>query len=421
MPGTTDDGASDSWRKLMERIAAEPVGNDTPDPPDWITEQCPDDYQVGAQIDADDAEQAEAVRRSMHRMLDLERLATTPPPTFPWYDTGWLSPHPTLLSGRGGVGKSLLALQIGIARAAGIPFLTTDAAPRQRVLYWACEDDADELHRRIARCCHHMGVSMASLAGWLHVDCRLGLDNILMSVEYGKPMWAPAYGLLREQLNDLDAHIWLGDNIAHMFAGSENDRTPVTVFGAGIAAARGVPYCPLLLGHVAKAQGSEYAGSTAWENCMRMRLFMGRTLPDQHEPDEDADDAIRVLAKRKSNYSADDIIKFRIQDGVLVPERAQDAADEAGGMVVHIRRQNTRQAVLDALRKLRGMGLVSSQATGVNYLPAQMQRFDMMGGHSRKDVIAAMDSLLIDGVIVRGEVGRDSARRAKIGLVCVGE
>ena len=417
MPDTTDDGASDSWRKLMERIAAEPVSTDTPDPPDWITEQCPDDYQVGAQIEADDAEQAEATRKSMHRMLDLSTLATVEPPTFPWYDAGWLSPHPTLLSGRGGVGKSLLALQIGIARAAGIPFLTQDAAPRQRVLYWACEDDADELHRRIARCCHHMGVSMASLAGWLHVDCRLGLDNILMSVEYGKPMWAPAYGLLREQLNDLDAHIWLGDNIAHMFAGSENDRTPVTVFGAGIAAARGVPYCPLLLGHVAKAQGSEYAGSTAWENCMRMRLFMGRTLPDQHEPDEDADDSIRVLAKRKSNYSADDIIRFRITDGVLVPERAQDVADEAGGMVAHIRRQNARQAVLKAIGKVAEMGMVSSPHLGKNYLPAQMAKYGLMAEYRKPDIVAAMDGLLTEGAIKIGPLGKDKGYRERFGLV----
>ena len=420
MPDDTmppDDGASDSWRKLMERIASESVVHDTPDPPDWITEQCPDDYQVGAQIQADDDQQAEAARKSMHRMLDLPALASTPPPTFPWYETGWLSPHPTLLSGRGGVGKSLLALQIGIARAAGIPFLTADAAPRQRVLYWACEDDADELHRRIARCCHHMGVDMASLAGWLHIDCRLGLDNILMSVEYGKPMWAPAYGLLSEQLNDLDAHIWLGDNIAHMFAGSENDRTPVTVFAAGIAAARGVPYCPLLLGHVAKAQGSEYAGSTAWENAMRMRLFMGRALPDQTEPDEDADNAIRVLAKRKSNYSADDLLKFRLQDGVLVPERAQDAADEAGGMVAHIRRQNARQTVLKALGKLAEMGIVSSQATGANYLPAQMERFKLMGEYGKRDIVAAMDWLLTEGVIKRGPMGKDKASRDRFGLV----
>lgn len=389
----------------------------TGEPPDWAVEQVPDDHIMGAQIQADDDQQRESARRAMHRMLDLTALASTPPPTFPWYETGWLSPHPTLLSGRGGVGKSLLALQIGIARAAGIAFLTPDAAPRQRVLYWACEDDSDELHRRIARCCHHMGVDMASLSGWLHIDCRLGLDNILMSVEYGKPMWAPAYGLLSEQLNDLNADIWLGDNIAHMFAGSENDRTPVTVFAAGIAAARGVPYCPLLLGHVAKAQGSEYAGSTAWENAMRMRLFMGRALPDQTEPDEDADDAIRVLAKRKSNYSADDLLKFRLQDGVLVPERAQDAADETGGMVAHIRRQNARQAVLQALRKIAEMGMVSSPHLGKNYLPAQMAKYGLMAEYRKPDIVAAMDGLLTEGGIKIGPLGKDKGYRERFGLV----
>lgn len=420
MPDTTDDGASDSWRKLMERIASEPVGTDTPDPPEWTTEHIDDAaYMASAGVSEDEAASTRPpiTERPTHRLVSLPDLASKPIPEFPWWDRGWLSPHLTLMSGRGGVGKSLLALQIAVARAAGKPFLTRDAMPRQRVLYWACEDDLDEIHRRLHRICHAFDVSIGSLDGWLSIDVRLGLDNILLATEYNRPMWTPAYATLREQLNDLDTSLWIGDNIAHLFAASENDRASVTAFTAGISAARDVPYCPLLMGHVAKAQGSEYAGSTAWENAVRMRWFLGRKLPDQQDDDGEDDANTRVLAKRKSNYSADDIIQFRIQDGVLVRQEAADAADEAGGVVANIRRQNARQAVLKALGKLAEMGMVSSQSTGANYLPAQMQRFGLMGEYSKRDIMSAMDGLLTDGVIKRGTVGKDKASRDRFGLV----
>ena len=70
---------------------------------------------------------------------------------------GWLingmipSNTVTLLSGDGGTGKSLLALQLAIAVAAPDHELDwLGRKPEQgRVLYVGAEDDADEMHRRI--------------------------------------------------------------------------------------------------------------------------------------------------------------------------------------------------------------------------------------------------------------------------------
>ena len=53
------------------------------------------------------------------------------------------------LYGAGGAGKSLLALQLGKAIANGIPFMNMEIPTPVPVLYVACEDNQEELHRRI--------------------------------------------------------------------------------------------------------------------------------------------------------------------------------------------------------------------------------------------------------------------------------
>lgn len=54
----------------------------------------------------------------------------------------------TLLTGDGGTGKSLVALQLAAACAMGRPWLGRDVAAG-RALFISAEDDQDELHRRL--------------------------------------------------------------------------------------------------------------------------------------------------------------------------------------------------------------------------------------------------------------------------------
>lgn len=349
---------------------------------------------------------------SPQRILDLATLADTPVPEFEWWIPGWLSPHPTLLAGRGGTGKSLLALQIAVARAAGVAFIGP-AAPPQTVLYWACEDDAHELHRRLYRICAAFRVDMRSIADRLIIDARLGLENTLLTTEFGRPMWTGLIDLAREQVNDFASDIWILDNIAHVYAASENDRSSVTKLVSGITGLRDTPYCPLLLGHVAKAQGSEYAGSTAWENAVRMRWFLGRHLPDQEGEDDD-DGNSRVLAKRKSNYAADDLIRFTLQDGVLV---RQEASESRGGVIDAIRQRNVLEALLNGMDLLAKRGIYGSEKPAANYLPALLKQYGVDGSHTKKELARAMYQAIKDGQIRRDVVGKNANRMPREGLV----
>jgi len=360
------------------------------------------------------AEVAQAPRRNH---LDWSKLALAKAPKFEWIWQDWLSWHPTLLAGRGGIGKSLFAQQLATALAT-----CADPAMRPnrpvRVLLWACEDDQDELWRRQERICAHLGLTIADLGDSLVIDARMGLDNTLYTMEYGRPMWTPLIGELTEQVNDLQADVVLLDNIAQLYGANENERHHVTTFTNGIAGlVRGRPFCPIFLGHPAKAAGSEYAGSGAWENAVRMRWLLSDRLPDEPEAEEgEVDNAMRFLCKRKSNYSMKDIVRLRIDDGVLKPVDEQVAGGDSIEHLWETRAENVTLAALDAITR---MGKTASEQPGPSYLPKLVMEFGYNESLTKAQVERAMRRLLKDGKIRRDEVGRYANRAPKFGLVRV--
>lgn len=92
-------------------------------------------------------------------------------PKTPWLLRGLLLYRAiTLLAGKGGAGKSLLAWEIAIAVALGIAFGCWDAPERKRqVLVLSGEDDVDEIRRRVLVACQVMGVDQDDLKGRFHV------------------------------------------------------------------------------------------------------------------------------------------------------------------------------------------------------------------------------------------------------------
>lgn len=83
--------------------------------------------------------------------LDWLDLATREPPERAWALFMWIALGvPTLLVGAGGAGKTLLMLQLGACLALARHFID-DIPQALRVLMWCCEDDADELWRRMVK------------------------------------------------------------------------------------------------------------------------------------------------------------------------------------------------------------------------------------------------------------------------------
>lgn len=353
------------------------------------------------------------------RIVDFKSLAQHKAPEFRWYVPGWLSPHPTLLSGKGGMGKSLAALQMAVALAMGKRFMSKPVDPL-RVVLWSCEEDLPELHRRLERICEFYEVHLGDLSENLIIDCRQGLENTLISQEFGRPMWTPLTEYLRQQVNDLKADVWIGDNLAHMYACSENDRHPVTTFTSWLAGLR-EGWCPLLIGHVAKVGGSEYSGSTAWENAVRMRWYLGDKLPEEDKNAEEDDGEpgnVRFLCKRKTNYDQKDYVRFTMQDGLLVPERI-DTGDS--GLIASLRNRKARDVVLRGLDKLTEMGINTSERGGQANLTKLIFDYKLAEGCSPRQLAQALRELMVEGTIIRGETGRDASRRKREGLMIVRE
>jgi len=199
-----------------------------PDPPDYLDvppiEVYENDTRPPTHDEIDGEHKVGEVRgdKPIGRVVDFKALAGAPAPEFQWMVPGWLSAHPTLLSGKGGMGKSLAALQMAVALASGKRFMGRPVDPL-RIVMWSCEEDIHELHRRLERICAYYEISLADLGENLLIDCRHGLDSTLMSTEFGRPLWTGLTEYLRQQVNDWNADIWVGDNLAHMYAASENE------------------------------------------------------------------------------------------------------------------------------------------------------------------------------------------------------
>ena len=349
--------------------------------------------------------------------IDWPTLQGEPPPRR-WLIQDWLGYWPTLVSGGGGAGKSRLMQAVCTSLTTQFPYIGS-VARDLRTLTWSCEDDRAEIWRNQLAINKYFGVDMDDISGRLHIVPRLGEDNTLMGVAFGQPSLTKLYFDLEQQVNDLRIDVLVLDNIAQVFGGNENDRHHVTVFvNALVGLVRDRPFAPILLGHVSRKDGSEFSGSAAWENAVRMRWYLGSTLPDEKPDDDDGDvvSDIVYLCRRKANYAPKDYRRMRFESGILIPEQSLNGQ----GFDRAFRDEAAEDGVLAGLRKLLALKLdASGGASSPNYLPKQLIKRKLAGGYTLKELEAATNRLLIRGRIENREVGRYGNRTPKMGLVIV--
>jgi energy-coupling factor transporter ATP-binding protein EcfA2 len=345
--------------------------------------------------------------------LNWEDLDGREPPAREWIIPYWIpAGHTTLLAGHGGIGKTLLAQHIAAAVALGIEYIEPLAA--RRVLMWAGEDDEAELWRRQVRISHQLGQPLDTLSDRFFLHSFAGDDITLMAPVFGKLETTPTLQELREQVADYRAEFVILDNIARLFGGSENDRHAVTTFCAVVQGAC-APATVLLLGHPAKAVGSEFSGSTAWEGAVRARLYMSDRPPDAQDDDEGApvDDAVRFLSRRKANYSPLDIRRFTLADGVLTPDRPEPSRAAIG-----ISGEFAKDVVRRAVQKLAERGLYGALSTASpNYLPKMAKQYELLDRMSPAAFGKVMRLMLLGGELAQERIGQYANRNPKMGLV----
>lgn len=346
------------------------------------------------------AEMAEAVVASGADLLpicDLAAWANQDPAPKAFAIAGYIPERElTLASGVGGANKSLFGQQLATCFAAEHDMLGV-ALSGGVAMYVTAEDDERELHWRQAHICKAVGLEMASLSGRLILTSLRGhLENQLATFNDTRLVLTAAFSRLGRSIAASRAKLVILDNVAHLFAGNENDRVHVTAFVNALYALCNEHGCAIVLvAHPNKA-GDDYSGSTAWLNAVRSHIVIRRP-EGAIDPDE------RELISAKANYArTGQQLAFRWHDFALV--RDEDLPeDKLAAIADAAQASGENAAFLACLAERNRPGRFVSPNPGPTYAPAQFEGMPQAKRFKRDQLKRAMERLFTIGAIETAE------------------
>lgn len=358
--------------------------------------------ELGAQAVRDALRRADFVNPAFWPTLDLALCGAEPAPAREWTVDQWLPRgKATLLTGDGGVGKSLLAQMLATCIAIGAPFLGVDVV-RARAAYLTWEDDPEELWRRQEAICAMLGVRMASLAGALELTSLVEAEDgfLFITTDDGAAGVSKRGRALESRMGAGELGLLVLDNASQIAGINHNEINEVAPLARWVnRMAKEANGSVLLLHHPNKA-GEQFLGSVAYTNQFRSRLFMSRPA-DSHDPD------LREITNPKANYARmGGRIVFRWLNGAFC--RDEDLPDDMREQLAI-----TAQAAGDNLTFLTCLRLRNEQERPVSdhpnsrtYAPLVFSEMVEARGISKKRFAAAMDRLFGLNLIGRGVVCR---------------
>jgi RecA-family ATPase len=320
----------------------------------------------------------------------------------------------TLISGDGGVGKTVALMQLAAATVLGKDWLGMRPATGS-ALYFGAEDDADECRRRFGDIAKHYvatwedlfdaGLRTLSFAG---ADALLGKPN-----RDGLIVSTPLLAHLRDDAMAFKARLIIIDPAADVFGGKEIDRAQVRQFIAFLrAVAIAVDCAVILAAHPSLSgmrEGTGLSGSTGWSNSVRARFYLTKAKRVSGDSDDDAPDTgLRVLQLKKSNYGPPTAsVPIRWQNNVFVIE-AKDAFDQTVADV------HAEEIFLKLLRSFGTQGRYVSDKPSSAYAPKLFADDPTAGNLSKRELELAMSRLFTAGRIRVFHEGPPSRRTRKI-------
>lgn len=244
------------------------------------------------------------------------RFLACDPPAMRWCAEPFIpAGRPAGLVAAGGTGKSLLSIQLAIAKATGRPFLDRyDLAPGG-VLVVALEDDESELHRRIFRVARAQGIGADELHRFFAIS-RVGDNSKLIDGRSGEllqTMFARQLAEAARQISELSLIVL--DPASRLRSGDENaasDATALIEAVERVALATGaavlvVHHTPKSAAAARDVTATAARGSSAFTDGLRSQIVLRTMTPDEARRrgvsrERAANLVEMVLAK--ANYSA---------------------------------------------------------------------------------------------------------------------
>ena len=217
----------------------------------------------------------------------------------------------TLLSGKGGLGKSMLALQLGVAVAEGdadvLPGsgLVNEHGPRS-VVYLTYEEERAEVLRRVRQ------------LGGDDVAERIGNRLVRFDGAAAGELWHPdpdgsghtsttgkaakAMHAVIHVCEERNAALLIIDTVGHAFLSNENDRGIVNEFLRYLDHwARETNTAVVIVAHPPKSSNERYSGNSTWHGTVRALLALEMAVLVKGGKGEE-DTRHPALVLDKSNY-----------------------------------------------------------------------------------------------------------------------
>ena len=236
-----------------------------------------------------------------------------------WLIPGWLPEDTvTLLSAKGGIGKSYLVLQqmCMLAMGYGNCWLKTNCPNPGTMVTGAIdvvianwEDEPEETGKRIVDICDTMN--------WAEYDT---ITNRLHYVDMkrGGNVWGIPQDVSRFERNDLQkagkqileicektkAKLLVLDPLSGAFGGNENDRADVYRFVSTLRAwAQSSKCAVLIVAHIPADESKKWSGSTAWLGSVRSAWYLGIESETTATGKKSEEEKWWQLEQLKVNYS----------------------------------------------------------------------------------------------------------------------
>jgi RecA-family ATPase len=337
-------------------------------------------------------------------IIDPREWQGKPVPERRWFVEG-LIPDRTVtnLSGAGGSGKTEIILQLIAASSLQTQWFGKDVSLGP-CLYYGAEDEADELHRRLATIVDRAGHTLSDLDG-IRLIPMAGLDAVLAEPsKQGNLVATTIFPKLEAETRALRPKLVVIDPSADVFGGDEINRSQVRKF---VSMLRGLAIdfdcAVLLLSHPSLSglnSGTGTSGSTAWNNSVRSRLYL--------EVPNDSPDA-RVLKVVKANYGkTGEAIAIRWNDGIYDLDSGPDP------VLAKVLNKSADDVFMAVFSKLTDQGQALGPNVGPSYAPKKISGHPDAKGYTKGDLAAAMQRLLDIGRLKIEVTGPPSRRYTQL-------